>query len=369
MPRGARRAPTIVVLVRHGKTSTTGVLLPGRRPGLHLDDEGRRQADAAAQRLAKLPRIDAVYSSPLERARETAAPIARARGLSVRTERGLLEIDVGAWAGLKLDRARKKPEWAIVQRHATGFRFPNGESFLEMQTRVVGHSPIWSPVIPAGRSSPSHTPIRSRRPSPTRSACISTSSSGSPSDGVDHGGGLRGRRPARADGQRDGRRPRRSRSAMSASFAFDAPDHFTVGAVGQPGKRTFYLQGRQAETLVTLKCEKEQVGALAEYVAGLLVRLKTMDRPAAKDMPLLEPVDSLWDVGAVGVGYDEQADRILVVANEAVEEATTEDEAAEEESASGRPRRPSQPPGRARARASRSRGTRRGPSSNAPASS
>jgi probable phosphoglycerate mutase len=138
MPRGARRAPTIVVLVRHGKTSTTGVLLPGRRPGLHLDDEGRRQADAAAQRLAKLPRIDAVYSSPLERARETAAPIARARGLSVRTERGLLEIDVGAWAGLKLDRARKKPEWAIVQRHATGFRFPDGESFLEMQTRVVG---------------------------------------------------------------------------------------------------------------------------------------------------------------------------------------------------------------------------------------
>src|SRR5207247_696469 len=116
----------------------SGVVLPGRRPGLHLDDEGRRQADAAAQRLAKLPRIDAVYSSPLERARETAAPIARARGLSVRTERGLLEIDVGAWAGLKLDRARKKPEWAIVQRHATGFRFPNGESFLEMQTRVVG---------------------------------------------------------------------------------------------------------------------------------------------------------------------------------------------------------------------------------------
>jgi len=137
MPRRARRASTIVVLVRHGKTPTTGVSLPGRLPGLHLDDEGRRQADAAARRLAALSRIDAVYSSPLERARETAAPIARARGLTVRTERGLIEIDVGAWVGLKLDRARKKPEWAIVQRHATGFRFPNGESFLEMQTRMV----------------------------------------------------------------------------------------------------------------------------------------------------------------------------------------------------------------------------------------
>jgi len=137
MPRRAGRAPTLVLLVRHGKTATTGVLLPGRRPGLHLDDEGRRQAEGAARRLAVLPRIDAIYSSPLERARETAAAIATARTLAVRIARGLLEIDVGAWAGLKLDRARKKPEWATVQRHATGFRFPDGESFLEMQMRMI----------------------------------------------------------------------------------------------------------------------------------------------------------------------------------------------------------------------------------------
>src|SRR3989442_5872996 len=114
---------------------------------------------------------------------------------------------------------------------------------------------------------------------------------------------------------------------MSASFDFDAPDHFTVGAVGEPGKRTFYLQGREAQTVVTLKCEKEQVGALAEYVAGLLVRLKTLDKPAVKDMPLLEPIEAVWDVGAVGVGYDDRADRVLVVANEAGEGATTAGEA------------------------------------------
>src|SRR2546422_11159202 len=107
MPRRARRAPTIVVLVRHGKTPTTGVLLPGRRPGLHLDDEGRRQAEGVARRLAVLPRIDAIYSSPLERARETAAPLAAARKLAVRIERGLLESDGGEGAGLKLDRARQ----------------------------------------------------------------------------------------------------------------------------------------------------------------------------------------------------------------------------------------------------------------------
>src|SRR2546427_11113956 len=100
---------------------------------------------------------------------------------------------------------------------------------------------------------------------------------------------------------------------MSASFDFDAPDHFTVGAVGEPGKRTFYLQGRQAQTVVTLKCEKEQVGALAEYVAGLLVRLKTLDKPPAKDMPLLEPIEAMWDVGAGGARSLDGAGRVVLL--------------------------------------------------------
>jgi probable phosphoglycerate mutase len=65
----AARKPTIVLLVRHGQTATTGHVLPGRAPGLHLSDDGRRQADAAAQRIAKLKRVAAVYASPLERAR------------------------------------------------------------------------------------------------------------------------------------------------------------------------------------------------------------------------------------------------------------------------------------------------------------
>ena len=122
---------------------------------------------------------------------------------------------------------------------------------------------------------------------------------------------------------------------MSASFDLDAPDHFTVGAIGEPGQRTFYLQGRQGDAVVSLKCEKEQVGALAEYVAGLLVRLKTIEKPAPKNMQLLEPVDAAWDVGSVGVGYDDTDDRILVVATEAVEEPA-EGEAPAEEGATAR---------------------------------
>jgi probable phosphoglycerate mutase len=129
--------PTLVLLVRHAVTPTTGVKLPGRAPGLHLSDEGRRQADVAAARVAKIPKLAAVYASPLERARETALPIARARSLAVRIERDLAELDVGDWTGISLKRASKKPEWSIIQRHPSGFRFPGGESFPEMQTRMT----------------------------------------------------------------------------------------------------------------------------------------------------------------------------------------------------------------------------------------
>jgi probable phosphomutase (TIGR03848 family) len=130
--------PTLVLLVRHGQTPTTGTKLPGRAPGLHLSDKGRQQAEAVAARIAGLPAVAAVYASPLERTRETAAPIARATGCRVRIERGLLECDFGDWTGQSLARLRKKPEWGQVQRHPSGFRFPGGESFTEMQSRITG---------------------------------------------------------------------------------------------------------------------------------------------------------------------------------------------------------------------------------------
>jgi probable phosphoglycerate mutase len=129
--------PTLVLLVRHAVTPTTGVKLPGRAPGLHLSDDGRRQADATARQLGKLPKLTAVYASPLERARETALPIARVRGIALRIERDLAELDIGEWTGLSLKQASRKPEWTIVQRHPSGFRFPGGESFPEMQTRMT----------------------------------------------------------------------------------------------------------------------------------------------------------------------------------------------------------------------------------------
>ena len=125
------------LLVRHGLTPTTGKILPGRAPGLHLAEAGQNQAQAAADRIAALSHVDAVYSSPLERARETAAPIAKTLGLKVHIDKGLLECDFGDWTGSELKKLMKLPEWNTVLRAPSTFRFPNGESFIEMQTRMV----------------------------------------------------------------------------------------------------------------------------------------------------------------------------------------------------------------------------------------
>ena len=133
----ARPRPTVILLVRHGQTPTTGKVLPGRAPGLHLSDTGRAQAAAVGERLAKLPKVDAVYASPLERTRETAGAIAKALGLKVKLDKGLLEADIGDWTGQELKTVRKSPEWKIVHSYPSGFRFPGGESFVEMQTRTV----------------------------------------------------------------------------------------------------------------------------------------------------------------------------------------------------------------------------------------
>jgi probable phosphomutase (TIGR03848 family) len=136
----AKQAPpssTLFLLVRHGLTPTTGKILPGRAPGLHLAETGQSQANAAAERIAALNRVDAIYSSPLERARETAAPIAKAKGLKVQIDKGLLECDFGEWTGAELKKLIKLPEWGTVIRAPSTFRFPSGESFIEMQVRIV----------------------------------------------------------------------------------------------------------------------------------------------------------------------------------------------------------------------------------------
>ena len=110
------------------------------------------------------------------------------------------------------------------------------------------------------------------------------------------------------------------------SFEIDSPDHFTAGAVGPPGQRVFYLQSRDAGRLVTFKVEKEHVRALAEYMGGLLARVKAAPGGAGGETELLEPVEAIWDVGSLAVGYDEERDRVVVEASELQEEVEEEQE-------------------------------------------
>ncbi len=137
MPRRPSPPATLLLLVRHGQTPTTGRVLPGRAPGLHLTPTGTDQAAAAAARIAELPGVEAVYASPLERARETAAPIARAVGRRVRVHSGLNECDFGEWTGAPLARLRRRRDWSLVQNRPSDFRFPRGESFRAMQVRIA----------------------------------------------------------------------------------------------------------------------------------------------------------------------------------------------------------------------------------------
>lgn len=127
---------TTLVLLRHATTRTTGKRLGGRKPGFHLDERGRGQAEAAARRLAALP-VTAVYTSPLERTRETAAPVARVHGLRPRVERGLLEVDYGDWTDLSLAQLRRRSLWRTIQQSPSRVTFPGGESIRAAQQRVV----------------------------------------------------------------------------------------------------------------------------------------------------------------------------------------------------------------------------------------
>lgn len=127
---------TVILLIRHGVTPTTGQVLPGRAPGLHLSAAGQQQAYAVAQRVRHLG-LKAIYTSPMERTRETAAPTAELLDLPPTLESGLVECDFGEWTGRKLTELSALPEWRNVQETPSTFRFPGGESFPGMQARIV----------------------------------------------------------------------------------------------------------------------------------------------------------------------------------------------------------------------------------------
>ena len=112
---------------------------------------------------------------------------------------------------------------------------------------------------------------------------------------------------------------------MSETFEIDDPKVFTTGTVGEPGQRVFYLQAQGDGVVVTLKCEKQQVGALADYLAGMLADLPAIDEDAVPTLlTLVEPIVPEWTVGTLAVAWDEGSDRMVLVAEELLDEDAVE---------------------------------------------
>jgi probable phosphoglycerate mutase len=128
---------TTILLIRHGETAYVAKgRLAGRIPGIPLNEKGRKEAGKVAAALHTAP-IKAIYSSPIQRAHETAEPLAQALNLDIQTRPGLIETDTGEWQGKTLKFVKRLKLWKIVTDTPSQFRFPNGESFAEIQVRIV----------------------------------------------------------------------------------------------------------------------------------------------------------------------------------------------------------------------------------------
>jgi probable phosphoglycerate mutase len=127
---------TTVLLVRHGHTAAVGQRLVGRLPGVPLSELGRAQANRLAVRLQSHA-IAAIYSSPLDRAIETAEPIAQQQRIVTRICEGLIEIDFGAWTGRKFEELEQEPAWHTFNTRRSTATVPGGERAVDVQNRIL----------------------------------------------------------------------------------------------------------------------------------------------------------------------------------------------------------------------------------------
>jgi probable phosphomutase (TIGR03848 family) len=128
--------PTLL-LIRHGDNDYLAKnRLPGHLPGIHLNKRGTAQASEICKSLKGMP-IKAIYSSPLERALETANPLASALGLEIYIRPGLTDLDVGDWEGRSWKVLGRTKMWKVIQNNPSQFQFPGGESFSKAQERIV----------------------------------------------------------------------------------------------------------------------------------------------------------------------------------------------------------------------------------------
>ena len=297
------------------------------------------QAEAAADRLAKLP-IAAIYASPIERTTQTAQAIAAHHGLEVLPLPGVIEADYGDWTGGKIADLAKTDEWKVVQVAPSRARFPGGESIREMQARTVERA----------RRPRRRAPARDRRRrQPRRSDQVGDRAlhghaprpvpAGTCRAGVGHGVRLPRVRRAAREVQRH-RRPRRPPPRAGRSrgeggrgvtdhIEFDPVDAIGAGAFGDPGARTFVIQARKGDALLSVLVEKEQVRCSRPRPSSSSTasRKKTprspLDPMSVDDCGPVEEDEPLFRARLIGIGYDPERHLVLI---ELREEAVDEDE-------------------------------------------
>ncbi len=336
----------IILLIRHGLTDyVTSNRAAGHTAGIHLNDEGRAQAAALAQRLRRLP-IKAIYCSPLERTWETAEALSAAVGAPLQARPGLIETDTGEWTGryykdIQVDDAAV---WQALQSHPKGTRIPGGETIDEIQTRMVAEIEA---IYQAHRHDMvaivSHAdPIKAAIAhyigldldhfqklviGPASVSAIRRDEHSAALLVMNHSGDLPPLAPEHGHRQAVRRItwPEEGKTMPRTIYDLRSVSRLTASAIGVPGERTFYIQAHEADSgrIFTLLCEKEQIAALALGIEQLLEEVEARQPASAPtapvpdaDLELEEPLEPVFRVGQLGLGYDQQADALVLVAYE-----------------------------------------------------
>lgn len=330
---------TILLLIRHASNDYLKEgRLAGWTPGVHINAAGQCEADALARRLAHLP-IAAIYSSPLERAVDTAQVIAACQKLDVQMREELGEVRAGEWTGKPIKELEETETWKQIQAHPVGTRLPGGESIDEVQTRmvaaidaivathpqqivaVVSHADPLKAVI-AHYLGLDLNQYQRLVISPASITVFFFGERGPMLFRLNDSDKLPAFKPEPKQAGRE-RKEGEAMPEIRLLYDLNPVTHITAGAIGTPGKRTFYLQGRQGAMIVTLIAEKVQIAALSNGIDQLLERLGTSSKileVTAMQMELSQPIEPLFRIGQLGLGYDAEHNVLVLVAYELPEE-------------------------------------------------
>jgi len=338
---------TIVLFIRHASNDMLKEgRLAGWTPGVHINADGQREADALARRTAHIG-IHAIYSSPLERALDTAGAVAACQHLEIQIREEIGEVRAGDWTGKKISEVNGTEVWKQLQSKPIGVHLPGGESIDEVQARMVAAIDALVATHPRQVIAiVSHAdPIKSALAhylgmdlNNFQRLAVDPASVSAVMFG-EHGPMVlrmndRDKLPAykiepekKDDDKKEERKDKPAMAEPNILHDLNPVTHVTVGAVGTPGKRTFYLQGRKGAHVVTLIAEKQQITALTSGIDQLIERLGGATDTVqvnATQMELSQPIDPVFRIGQLGLGYDADRGLVVIVCYELPEEENVE---------------------------------------------